>query len=286
MSFFDRISHGWTIGWTSLKTIKDNGALMLFPLMSGAAIIMVLISFASSFFLLSGIDGLESFGQWIDSQTGDTNEVVAYIGLFLFYFINFFIIVFFNVGLVHCARQVFEGKTPNVSDGIRFSISRFGVILSWAALAATVGVILKTLEDKFGFVGKIIIGIIGMVWSIATFFVVPVLAYEEVGPIEAVKRSGNIMKEQWGEAIGANFSFAAFYILGYLAAILITVGLFSIHWALAIVAGVLAILLVHTAVSAAKTVFLAAAYQQLHQEPAGYFDNGDVLDDLFVPKKK
>ncbi len=285
MSVFDRISNGWKIGWTSLSTIKDNSTLLLFPLMSGVAIILVLMSFASSFLILSGVQGMESFGHWIN-QSSEGTDTVTFIGLFLFYFVNFFIIVFFNVGLVYCARQIFEGKTPKVSDGLRYSLSRIGVILSWAALAATVGVILKMLEDKLGFVGKIIIGIIGMVWSIATFFVIPVLAYENAGPIEAVKRSGSIMKEKWGEAIGANFSFGAFFILGYLASILLAIGLFTIHPILGIVIGLLAILLVHTAVSAAKTVFLAAAYQHLHEEPAGYFDNGDVLDDLFVPKKR
>ncbi|GJM35265.1 MAG: hypothetical protein DHS20C18_42660 [Saprospiraceae bacterium] len=285
MSFFDRIANGWKIGWTSLKTIKENGALMLFPIMSGIAMIAVLISFMSSFFILSGVEGLESFGHWIEQSEGGS-DIVAYIGLFVFYLINFFTIVFFNVGLVYCARQIFEGKEPSVKEGIQYSITRINAILSWAILAATVGVILKTLEDRLGFVGKLIIGLIGMVWTIATFFVVPVIAYENVGPIEAVKRSGTIMKEKWGEAIGANFSFAAFFILGYLAAILLAIGLFAIHPLLAIVAGVLSILFVHTAVSAAKTVFLAAAYQHLHEEPAGHFDQGDVLDDLFMPKKK
>ena len=131
-----------------------------------------------------------------------------------------------------------------------------------------------------------LIGIIGMVWSIATFFVVPILAYEDVEPFEALKRSGKIMKERWGEALGANFGFGLFFFLGYLIIILVGIGLgFAIHPILGIVIAVLLALLLHTVISAAETVFIAATYQHLNDEPHGNFE-GDVLDNIFMEKKK
>lgn len=178
-----------------------------------------------------------------------------------------------------------DGREAKVGDGIAYSISRLNAIVSWAILAATVGVILKTLEDRLGAIGQIIVGIVGIVWSIATFFVVPVIAYEDVTPIEAVKRSGRIVKEKWGEAIGANFSFGLFYFLGIIAIAAISVLLFFVHPIVAIVAGVLSFLFLATAVSAAKTVFLAAVYRHVNDEPVEFYDS-EVLDNVFVPKKK
>ena len=102
--------------------------------------------------------------------------------MFLFYLINYFIIVFFNVGLVHYAKMILEGKETSVSEGIQYATTRAGTILAWASLAATVGIILKTIQERSGAIGSIIVSIIGMVWSIATFFVVPVIAYEDVNP--------------------------------------------------------------------------------------------------------
>lgn len=278
MRFFDRLSNGWKLGLTSFNTIRENKSLLVFPVLSGAALLLVVLSFAAGFWALTGFD-FES------SIAIEGNETLSFITLFLFYLINFFIIVFFNVGLVHCARLIFEGKEATISDGISFSLSRIGAIISWAVLAATVGVILKTLEERLGWIGQIVIGIIGVVWAIATFFVVPVIAYEDVGPIEALKRSTAVMKEKWGEAIGANFSFGLFFLLGYIFIILIGIALFTVNPVLAVISIVLSALFLHTVVSAAKTVFLAAAYQHIHHQPTGNFD-GNTLDSIFMPKKK
>lgn len=279
MNFFDRLRNGWRLGMTSIKIIRENKSLLLFPVLSSAALITVVLTFVGGTYAVFGTD----FERMIDEFLG-TNEIVAYTALFVFYLISYFIIVFFNVALVHCARMIFDGQTPSIKDGLSFSGSRVGTIMSWAFLSATVGVILQAIEERLGWIGQIVVGLIGAVWSIATFFVVPILAYEEVGPIEALKRSGNLMKEKWGEAIGANFSFGVFFLLGYLIIIVGTVALFTIHPILGIVSGVLSALLLHTVVSAAKTVFIAATYNHMMDRPAGRFDEVDVLDGVFIKK--
>lgn len=279
MSFFDRLSNGWKLGLASFGVIRENPSLMLFPVLSGASLLFICLTFFGGFAALFGFNPDAFFARF---ETG--GEWLAYAALFLFYLVNFTVIVFFNVGLVHCTRLIMDGREAKVGDGIAYSISRLNAIVSWAILAATVGVILKTLEERLGFVGRIIIGIVGIVWSIATFFVVPVIAYEDVTPIEAVKRSGRIVKEKWGEAIGANFSFGLFYFLGIIAIAAISVLLFFVHPIVAIVAGVLSFLFLATAVSAAKTVFLAAVYRHVNDEPVEFYDS-EVLDNVFVPKK-
>lgn len=278
MRFFDRMSNGWTLGMTSVKTIWENKSLLLFPVLSSLALIFVTLSFFGSAFAFFGFD-LDAF---LDRIAG-SSELALYSILFIFYLINYFIIVFFNVALVHCARLIFEGRQPTIKDGLDYSGSRVGAIASWAVLAATVGVILQVLEDRLGWVGQIVIGLIGMAWSIATFFVVPVIAYEDVGPIDALKRSGILMKEKWGESIGANFSFGVFFLLGYLIIGITGFLLFSIHPLLAVLVAVLSALLLHTVVAAAKTVFIAATYNHMTDQPAGRFDN-EVLDTLFLVK--
>lgn len=280
MKFFDRLSNGWTLGTTSFRIIRENPSLMLFPVLSGASLLFICLTFFGGIAAVFGFQ-LEAFFSRFEAG----GEWLAYAALFIFYLVNFTIVVFFNVGLIHCARLIMEGKEAKVGDGIAYSISRIEAIVAWALLAATVGVILKTLEDRLGFVGKIIISIVGMVWSIATFFVVPVIAYENVSPIQAVKRSGQIMKEKWGEAIGANFSFFLFYLLGFAAIAVVTVLLFFVHPLVAIAAGVLSVFFLIAVVSAAETVFLAAAYRHVNDEPVAFYDS-EVLDNVFVPVKK
>lgn len=279
MRIFDRMRNGWKLGMTSLKIIQENKSLLLFPILSTAALIVVSLTFMGGIFAVLGIDFNSDF-----AVVESGGETLMYLFLFVFYLITYFVIVFFNVGLVHCARLIFDGEKPTISDGLNYSGSRLGAIFSWAVLAATVGVVLKVLEDRLGWIGQIVVGLIGIAWSIATFFVVPVIAYENVGPIEAVKRSGQLMRQQWGEAVGANFSFGAFYILGYLFIFLAAAALTTIHPALGIVVGLLSAFLLHTVVGAAKTVFIAATYNKMSNRPAGYFDN-DTLDSIFIEKR-
>lgn len=279
MRIFEKMSKGWNLGMTSLKIIRDNQKLLLFPVLSSIALIFVTLTFLGGLFASSGLD----VDRFIGRFAGD-NQVITYLVLFAFYLVSYFVIVFFNMALIHCARLVFDGKEVSLSDGLNFSGSRLSVIFSWALVSATVGVILKFLEDRLGTIGDIVVNLVGAVWSIATFFAVPVIAYENVGPIEAVKRSGLIMKEKFGESIGANFSFGAFFLLGYLLIGLTSVGLIFVHPALAIVVGVTAALLLHTVVAAAKSVFIAATYNHLNEHAAGRFDDSNVLDSIFVQK--
>ena len=272
-----RLSNGWEMGLTSLRIIRDNPKLMFFPVFSSQALRLVLASFLGGLAATWGLD--------FDTWAANANmEGLEYILLFAYYLVNYFVIVFFNVGLVYAARQIFEGKDVTIADGLNFSLSRIGAILQWAILAATVGVVLKTIQERVGWVGQIIVGLIGMVWSIATYFVVPVLAFENLSPLAAVKRSGALIKEKWGESLAANFGFALFYLLGYLVIIVggILIG-YTLHPVAGIAMGILAALILHAAIAAAQTVFLAAAYQHMNDEPYGDF-NGETLDSMFIKK--
>ncbi len=282
MKIFDRLSNGWKIGKMSLKTIHDHPSLMLFPVVSGISLILVTLSFFGGGYLLFG-GSITELGDEVTIST--SLDMMSYLAIFAFYILNYFVIVFFNVGLVHCARKILNGKETSVGEGINFALSRISTIFAWSVLAATVGMILKTIQERAGAIGGMITGLIGMVWGIATFFVVPVLAFEEVTPIQAVKRSASIIKEKWGESLGANFSFGLFSILGFFLVVLPTGFIFgaALHPVAGIIMGIILFLILQTVVSAASMIFLTAAYEHVNDNPNQYFDD-DLLDDMFVGK--
>ena len=285
MRFFDRLSAGWNLGITSLQTIRNNPQLMLFPVVSSAALIAVVLSFVLG---IAGIFiGYETiFGDGHMSSAameGGGGEWLGYILTFLFYLVSYFLIIFFNVGLVYCVKRIFEGEETSFKEGFRYASTRTIPIFMWAVMAATVGVILKVIQERGGTIGQIVAGLVGVAWSVVTFFVVPVLAYEDVNPIEAVKRSGNIVRKQWGEAIGANIGLGIFSFLGLLAAFAIGFATSFIHPIFGIVSGILTFLFVQVIVSAARMVFISATYQHVHGAPHGDFDE-QILDTAFVAK--
>src|SRR5207247_81709 len=89
-------------------------------------------------------------------------------------------------------------------DGFRVAIQRLPQILAWSLLSAVVGLLLKVIENSHKRAGQIVSAILGTAWSVTTYFVVPVLCVERVGPFAAVKRSVQTLKDTWGEGIIGN----------------------------------------------------------------------------------
>jgi hypothetical protein len=133
---------------------------------------------------------------------------LAYAALFVWYFLCTFVVIFCNAALIACAMQSFAGQPPTIGSGFAAAGKRLPQILGWSLVAATVGVILQALQslltEKLGFFGELLSGLFGAVWSVATYFVVPVLVTEGVGPVKAVKRSSGILRRTWGESLAGS----------------------------------------------------------------------------------
>jgi hypothetical protein len=270
----NRIQNGWKITINSFKILKENQQLIIFPILSGLSIIFIMASFFTAVFAATG---------WRYISIGD-DKTTRYLVLFLFYVVNYFIIVFFNMALIHCTHLYFKGEEVTIKKGLQFSLSRIGTIFLWALFAGTVGFILKAIQQRSGIVGKIITGLIGVVWSITTFFVVPVIAYENVGPINAVKRSSQLMKQKWGETLTSRFSFGLIQLcaLVIIAIPSVLLGAF-VHPVLGIAIAVLGFFVLIVIMSAAQTIFVSAVYHNVTDEPVTYFDQ-QLVDNLFQPK--
>ena len=160
-------------------------------------------------------------------------EITGIIYLFIFYVTTTFVVIFFNAALIAAANEHFQGNPSGLGVGIRLATRRIPQILGWALLAATIGTVLRLISERAGLVGKIVIALVGMVWTIASYFAVPAVVVEGVGPIKALKLSVHTLKETWGESlvIAVGFSIAGLLInllsiaLIVGGAILVTVGL-------------------------------------------------------------
>src|SRR5690606_33503734 len=105
--------------------------------------------------------------------------------LFAYYFVNYFVIIFFNSALISCAIIRFKGGNPTLSDGFSAASSRLPQIAGWAAVAATVGVVLRIIESRSEKVGEIVAGLLGMALSAVTSFVAPLIVVVRTGPVSA-----------------------------------------------------------------------------------------------------
>ena len=187
---FERLSRSWSLVKASAAVLAQDRKLLLFPLISSIAMLTVLGSFA-----------LPVLG-WMFFSTAAAARVsdAGLYGLgFLFYMSQYFVIFFFNAALVSAAMARLNGQSPSIRESLAVAGSKWASILGYAAIAATVGLVLRVIQERVGFVGRLITGLLGAGWTIATYLVVPVLVARDVGPVDAVKESAALVKRTWGE---------------------------------------------------------------------------------------
>jgi hypothetical protein len=249
-----RFGRSWQLTKMSFSVIRKDKEILLFPIISGVVSIIILASFFGVWFFFKGFD-----------LANLQPDLALYILLVLFYFISYFVVIFFNVALVACAMKRMEGGDPNVSYGLHFAASRLKVIVQWALLAATVGLILRTIGQRAGVIGKIIVGLIGAAWSIVTYFVVPVIAFEGLGPFKAIKRSGSLLRQTWGEALLSNLGlgliFVALALIGLVPLVLVALTQSVVLIIMMVVILAVYWLILAVLASAATTVLNAALYR-------------------------
>jgi hypothetical protein len=218
---FDRISRGWRIAKAAWAVLQRHPKLMLFPVISSTALLAVMALVGASLFQAGGNLRLSAGGDHVDP--------IVYVFMFAIYFVFTFIFIFFNAALVYCSMQCFAGREPSLSEGVDAALGRFRQIVLWALFATTVGVILQMLQnvlkDRLGFLGGLIGGAGGLAWAATTYFVVPVVVVDGVGPIEAVKRSAEIVRRTWGETVGGEGGLS---IISFLFALPIVLAIFLI----------------------------------------------------------
>ena len=206
---FDRIARSFELAKASWNVLRQDKKLVVFPLLSGLGVLLVMISFVGP------ILGLQIAGK-IDldpNNNGGQVPIWVYPVTFAFYFCTYFVIIFCNSALVSCALLRFNGEEATLGDGFRAAASRLPQIFAWALVSATVGMLLKVVESLHEKVGEIISAVLGTAWSVITFFVVPVLVVEKVGPFDAIGRSLSILKKTWGEALVGGFGLGFFKLL-------------------------------------------------------------------------
>jgi Family of unknown function (DUF6159) len=276
---FEKFSRSWGLVKASASVLRADKELMLFPILSSLATLLVLATFALPAFTLKLF-------------AGESHALAAIFG-FAFYFCQYAVIVFFNSALVAAATIRLEGGDPTFSDGIRAAKARLPAILGYAAIAATVGVILQALKDRDNNIVVRMIGSgLGMAWTLATFLVVPVLVNRDIGPVDALKESVSLLKKTWGENAIGNVGIGAAFGLITTLVVLLGIAATFLAWQASVTAAivvavlfVIGVLVLGVTQSALSGIYSAALYRYAvsHEAPVEF--RGMALESAFAPKR-
>jgi hypothetical protein len=251
--------------------------------MSSIAMVLIIGSFA--------VPLLPAFG-FAAGKSPHALSAMGFAALFVFYWIQYTVVIFFNTALVEVAMRRFDDEEVGLADGLRRAAALLPVILVYALIAATVGTLLRVIAERVGLLGRIVVGLIGVGWTVATALVVPTLAAENVGPIEAIGRSVELVKKSWGENIIGNVGIgmvfgAIIFLVVITGGVLVLAAFGNREWALGVVLAVIVILAVSLIALAQATlqgIYSAALYRFATGDPATGGIDRNLLEHAFGPK--
>lgn len=207
--------------------IKKDKEMLLFPVIGVFLSCMWIAAMVVPFwmFYVDGADGSYEAG------------AVEIILTFLLYLGLAFIATFTKFCVTYTSKTRFDGGDATFGESIKYTLGQTHLVLGWAAISATVGLFflfLDNLAEKAGAVGEVLVGILrsilGLAWTAINLFVVPAMIYEQVGPMDAIKTSGNVLKKTWGEAIVKHFGFGLIAFGAYMLGGLLTWGLGQVFY--------------------------------------------------------
>jgi len=211
-----KFARSWALMQASATMLRSDKSLLIFPLLSGLCSLLVAATFLIPI-------GMTLFGSVHAGQ--DMHQRMSagtYLAMFMFYVVQYFVIIFFQTALTGVALAQLSGEPASVADGFALARSKLINILGYALIAATVGLILRMVQERLGLLGRLVVGFLGLAWTVATFLVVPILANEDVGPLDAVKGSVELLKRSWGENLIGNGGIGVVFGLVMLLAILLS----------------------------------------------------------------
>lgn len=283
-----KFARSWALMKASAAVLHSDKSLLLFPLLSGLCTLLV----AATFLIPVGV--MVIGGEHAGADFHERLSVGSYLLMFAFYLVQYFVIIFFQTALTGVALMHLRGEPTSVGAGFALARARLPQILGYALIAATVGLLLRMVQERLGLIGRFVVGLVGLAWTVATFLVVPVLASRDVGPVDAVRHSVELLKRSWGENLigqgGIGVVFGLLMFVAVLFGALLVGGAIAMHSIAAVVTAVaivvLGFILLGLIQSALQGIYAAALYRYAEAgEASAGFDQA-LLQQAFAPKKK
>jgi hypothetical protein len=246
-----RVDLAWQLFKESFAVLAADTEMLLFPVLSGVSALLL----GASFFIPLYQDGVFEAIR-LHKAAWD-----SYAVLFVWYYINFLVGIFFNSALMGCANIRLSGGKPSVSAGLRIAYSRIGPIAAWAFVAATVGLVLHSVRDRRNWLLSLVAAGLSLAWTLLTYLIVPVLLFEDRGIFDAIHRSQELFRSHWGEQVAGNFGFGLLSLLLSLPALALAAACWRWDPIAGIILAAVYLLILATVTSAVKGIFTVALYR-------------------------
>ncbi len=282
---FRTIGNTWNITKLSWRVLMLDRELMFFPIFGAIGAIIV-------GGIAAGVFGATGTFERLDGSGTEGVEPLDVAITLLAYFGALFMVIFCNAALVAAARERLEGGDPNVMSGIRAVRGLWLSILGWTLITGTVGLILQALQSAardngsgvMRIVSIILVSLLQTAWAYITFFVIPVLVVERVGPVTAIRHSSRLLRQSWGEQLAASFSFFLIYLLAIVIVAIPVVALVFVAPIAAILVAIVVGGIALASVAAMEGIFKAALYEWVAEGKGSEWFDQQLLRNAYTLK--
>jgi hypothetical protein len=270
MNLTEKFRNSWQLMLASIQVLRSHPRLALFPFvifLATLAIFVFMIGIPVGLVVL--LNYRHVFGQVQEHQVTQLAPLAStLVGAFI-YLVSMYVATFSNVAFYEQIMRAFAGEPVSIRAGIAFAWRKRLQILYWSLLASTVGIVLRAIAERLGIIGSLVLRFIGLAWSVAAIFVIPVIIRsEEKNPIRMLRASVGTLKQTWGENLVAFLGtrLAGLLIIGpsfLLCALLALLSFPLDHPAPAIIAGALFLLILVATLylgSLTEHIFRCATY--------------------------
>lgn len=259
----ERITNAWHLSKASWQVLSKDRELIAVPVIAGlAALLAWAVLLIPGAVLFGGLDSVGSEGT-VDAGIWLLAAIAAVVSTWIF--------VLGQASVIAGAAERMEGGAPDLRSAFAMARARAFPLLGWAVLSTVVSIVLDQLEQRFGFLGKLVSWVAGMAFAVLSFLALPVIVFENVGAIEAFKRSSALLKRTWGEQVSFNIGIGLLAFVATLPGLLVggallMTGLLPLQ-VVGVVAAITWVVMVMAASQALSAVFKAALYRYANNLP-------------------
>ncbi len=195
-----RLKMGWLLLKQSFRILNGNRYLLRYLLMTGVWVFAITAAFVIIYVLYE----VNSTGDVYAEGASFASNFVFYVLAFLNYLLIYFFINLYAAGLAANILDIFAGKRRHYNDYMHMAYSKAGPIFVFSLIQATVGMILDYIVERLRFVGWILSWVLGMLWSLGTMFVIPIMmTSQKPSAVRSIGQSMRFFKGTWGENVVA-----------------------------------------------------------------------------------
>jgi|GEM_PF-6277094 hypothetical protein len=278
--FFQTIENTLTLVGYSITFACRNKKLLIVPIIRSIAGILV---FALCIGAAIGVVGYFSDYHGWQPKPGLYEILIGMTFLFVFVFLMAMVSMVGELVLSHAIGNIFRTGQASLKDAMVNGFKRFGRTVIWSGTYAFINML--GLRENNSMLGNFLGDIFVLGWNLATLFIIPVFAFEQLGVYASIKRSAEVFENHFGKAMVAEFSFGRLsLLLALVPLVLLPIAFYFNIVPIFFVLYVLFIIVASAFISLAHAIFTTALYFYATGESTGSFDTR-ILERSFARKE-